>query len=113
MINSSLQSEVVYAQLPSPIGKALGFAEICYHFVVALIVAVLGAANPSNISGLIIPVIVDAINKVFAAILGHCRYFFGEGREVMPWLAYLNSPASVIRIEWALGPMTSLHHVVM
>lgn len=87
----------------SPGGQALRASVVCDATVLSGIALLVCGGRPTTILGAVVPIVVDAINRVTSRAGSHvCK----EVREYAPAVAYCNSSppiASVVRVVWVVA----------
>lgn len=94
--------------MPRPFGQAHGEAEMGYLAAVATVGALLLASGPLTITGLIVPIVVDAFDGPTQLRRAH---IVKEVGEISPTLTDLNSTASVIIPIAVFGIGAALNHL--
>lgn len=97
---------------PSPIRSLLFWLEATREFIAicfAPIKCLLPPCRPSAICGLIVPVIVDSIDRLSIRPVSHISK---EIRESFPAIAHRYPPATVVLERSVIRVMAALHHVV-
>ncbi|RKZ91341.1 MAG: hypothetical protein DRQ40_09995 [Gammaproteobacteria bacterium] len=98
-----------HAVLKAPCGKALGFAIARIHSVSSCISGLFSVGRPTAVTGLVVPVIVDAINS---KAIRHVPHVCMEGRKaVPPPVANPDSTSAVVLVSLVARAVTPPLHV--
>lgn len=87
---------------PSPTGQVLGLAIGCEHFCAALIAYLFACCRPSQVSGLIVPVVIDSVDGVAQwSIPNTGEDVISESdKGFYPWLMHGYASASIMLVKF-------------
>lgn len=111
MVDTGLQRVVVDSQLAGPEHKALRFTVVSKHVVVALVVVLLTAGCPAQVTRNIAEVIVYAVQRIAAS--WPWWDLCGKRREVKPCWMKRDAASAIVSPGMAARARAALYNVMM